>query len=131
MNKYGFVEKHIVTSSYDGDRFMNGFWEYPKHNSLGENLGVEVHCCYNTQKDKKSLPMLWYKGGRTTKPIYNYLSIETEVTQPNGECFRKYEFVKKSADGKRWEIDFDWLLEQSSENLEKLIKELLRRFLNA
>ena len=45
-----------------------------------------------------------------------------------GSCYGRYGFTKTSEDGLRPVIDFDWIFEATAENLEKLVKEMLRRF---
>ena len=124
MSKYGFVAENIVTN---GEKFQIGYWSYPTLNKKEERLVVDVNCCYN-EKSPHCLPVLWYKIGWTDRLILNYWSIGTYVYDKNGECYRRYDFSKPSMDGKRREIDFDWIFEATTENLEKLIIELLRRF---
>lgn len=124
MSKFDFTNERITTT---GDTFQIGYWDYAKKNKKGERLTISINCCYN-EKSEHCLPMLWYRAGYTDRLILNYLSLDTYVYLPNGECCRRYDFTKESEDGKRLTIDFDWVLEQSEENLEKMVKEILRRF---
>ena len=127
MEKFGFVNGRVTTT---GETFQIGYWEYPTRNKKGERLVIEVNCCYNT-KTKRSLPVLWFKNGWTDKLILNYWSVRHYVYDKDGNCYGKYDFVKLSEDGKSRVIDFDWIFEATTENLEKLVKESLRRFTNA
>ena len=102
------------------------FYEFLEKNKKGEKIVVEVTECYsNCEKD--SLPFLWKKHGFTNKLYYSYYSIDTFVTDKNGDCRMKYNpTVKLSDDKKRYVINFDWELEVSDENLEKILAEIKR-----
>ena len=124
MSKYGFKEENIVTT---GETFQIGYWKYPSKNKKGESITLEVDYCHNV-KSPRCLPVLWHKAGYTDRLILNYWSIGTYVRDAEGSCWRKYDFTKLSEDGKRRVIDFDWILEPTVENLEKMVTEVLRRF---
>jgi hypothetical protein len=124
MSKFGFVNEHVTTT---GETFQIGYWEYPKQNKKGESLTVEVNSCYN-EKSPRCLPVLWYKNGWTDRLILNYWSVRSYVHDPDGNCYGRYDFTKLSDDGKSRVIDFDWILENTIENLEKMVAEMLRRF---
>lgn len=124
MSKFGFVNGRVTTT---GETYQIGYWDYPKKNKKDERLVLEVNCCYN-DKSPHSLPVLWYKNGWTDRLILDYWSVRPYVYDKDGNCFGKYDFVKPSEDGKRHVIDFDWIFEATTENLEKLVKEMLRRF---
>ena len=124
MEKFGFVNGRVTTT---GETYQIGYWEYPERNKKGERLVIEVNSCYNV-KSPNCLPVLWYKNGWTDRLILNYWSIRHYVYDKDGNCFGKYDFVKKSWDGRRYVIDFDWVMENTIENLEKIIAESVRRF---
>lgn len=124
MSKFGFVNERITTT---GETFQIGYWDYPKLNKKGESLTVEVNSCYN-EKSPRCLPVLWHKNGWTDRLILNYWSVRSYVHDQDGNCYGRYDFIKLSDDGKRRVIDFDWILENTTENLEKMIAEMLRRF---
>ena len=124
MSKYGFVNGRVTTT---GETFQIGYWEYPKRNKEDERLVIEVCSCYN-EKSPNCLPVLWYKNGWTKELILNYWSVRHYVYDKDGNCYGKYDFTKTSDDGLRQVIDFDWIFENTIENLEKLINESLRRF---
>ena len=102
------------------------FYEFLEKNKKGEKIVVEVTECYsNCEKD--SLPFLWKEHGFTKKLYKSYLCADVYVTDEEGNCYRKYNpTVKPSDDGKRYVINFDWMLEVSDENIEKILKEVNR-----
>ena len=55
------------------------------------------------------------------KPIYNYLSVSTFVTDEDGNCYGKY---NPTING--FKINFDWLLEATIANEKKLLNEVYR-----
>lgn len=124
MERYGFINGRVTTT---GETFQIGYWDYPAQNKHGERLVIEVNCCYNDETPH-SLPVLWYKNGWTDKLILNFWSVNSYVYDKEGNCFGKYDFTKTSEDGRRRVIDFDWLLDATIENLEKMVAEMLRRF---
>lgn len=126
MSDYGFVNGRVTTT---GETFQIGYWEYPELNGKGERLVLEVNACYNVESPH-SLPVLWFKNGWTDRLILDYWSVRPFVYDKDGNCYSGYDFTKTSEDGQRRVIDFDWILEVTAENLEKMVKEILRRFNN-
>lgn len=124
MEKYGFINERVTTT---GETFQIGYWDYPTLNKKGERLVLEVDFCYN-EESPHCLPVLWYKNGWTERLILNYWNVRPYVYDKDGGCYGRYDFTKPSDDGLRRVIDFDWLFEATTENLEKLVKEMLRRF---
>lgn len=124
MSKYGFINERVTTT---GETFQIGYWDYPTLNKKGERLVLEVDCCYN-EESPHCLPVLWYKNGWTERLILNYWNVRPYVYDKDGGSYGRYDFTKPSDDGLRRVIDFDWLFEATTENLEKLVKEMLRRF---
>lgn len=124
MLQFGFINERVTTT---GDMFQIGYFEYPKENKKGEKIVVEVNCCYN-ENTPHSLPVIWFKNGWTKKLILNYIDVRSYVYDKDGNCSGMYDFVKLSEDGKRRVIDFDWVLEQTTDNLEKMVREMLRKF---
>ena len=105
----------------------NGF---DKYNEKGEKLCIEIGCCVDAG-GKNSLPALWYKKGYTKELIREWWSVQTYVTNKKGECYRAYDpTIRKSWDGKRFEVNFDWHLKATPENFRKLLEEILRLFLH-
>ena len=95
--------------------------KYEFYNKKGEHVVIEVSKTTTDPKDKKSSPNLWVKAGYLKKPIYNYLSVSTFVTDEDGNCYGKY---NPTING--FKINFDWLLEATIANEKKLLNEVYR-----
>ena len=102
------------------------FYEFKDKNKKGEKIVVEITKVF-PELTKGSLPMLWKEHGFTKKLYTSYLCADVYVTNEEGNCYGKYNpTVKPSKDGKRYVINFDWMLEVSDENIEKILKEVNR-----
>lgn len=100
-------------------------------NQKKETLIIEIVGCSNPG-GKNSLPYLWYKAGYTNKVLNTYLSIHTYCRDSEGNCCGRYNpQIKRSDDGKRNVINFNWVFENTEENKQKLINEVLRLFESA
>lgn len=100
-------------------------------NGKDESLMIELSECTNPG-GKNSLPYLWYKAGYTDKILDTYLSVDTSCTDSEGNCYHRYNpQTKRSNDGKRNVINFDWMFENTEENKQKLINECIRLFESA
>lgn len=100
-------------------------------NGKDESLMIELSECTNPG-GKNSLPYLWHKAGYTDKILDTYLCIHTYCTDSEGGCFGRYNpQEKRSDDGKRNVINFDWMFENTEENKQKLINEVIRLFESA
>lgn len=106
------------------------FYTFEDRNKNGEQLIVELTNCYPDNTSKYSLPNLWKEHGYTTKIFDNYICVSTYATDNKGYCRGYYNPQEKpTADGKRRAINFDWMLEVTKENTEKILKEIYRRFI--
>lgn len=100
------------------------FYEFINKNKKGEKIVVEITKCYPEITDG-SLPVLWKKHGFTRKLYTSYLSVDVFVTDKDGNCWGKYNpTIKLSDDKKRHVINFNWLLNVSDENIEKILKKI-------
>ena len=100
-------------------------------NQKAETLTIELVECENPG-GKKSLPYLWHKAGYTDKFLDTYLCIHTYCTDSEGNCYGRYNpQTKRSDDGKRNVLNFDWMYENTEENKQKLINETIRLFESA
>lgn len=98
----------------------SSIFTFVKPNNKGEKMEVEIVHCEGS--GKKSLPYLWYKNGFTDRVINKYLTCHC-YAEKDGRVYRKYNpFADKT------EINFVWLLEDTEENVQKLIDEVARRF---
>lgn len=96
---------------------------FNKPNSKGETLYVEIQRCEG--HGPRSLPHLWFKNGFTDKEINKYLICSNEVFNKAGEFYRRGYNPQSS---ENHQINFEWLLEDTDENVQKLIDEVARRF---
>lgn len=96
-------------------------------NKLNERLVIDLE--YINCKDEQ-LPKLWKKHGYTDKLYTNYIHIDSYIIEPDGTEKVKYNpTIKLSDDKKRYVINFDWMLEISKENEEKLINKIYNDFI--
>ena len=100
-------------------------------NKKEETLTIELVECTNPG-GKDSLPYLWHKAGYTDKILDTYLCIHTYCRDSEGNCCGQYNpQTKKSDDGKRNVINFEWMFENTEENKQRLINEAIRLFESA
>lgn len=103
------------------------FYNFAEPNAKGERLVIEIS--KNKDNDSKnSIPKLWHKNGYTDKVLGEYWSIQTYVRDTEGNCFGRYNPQHKI---NKCEINFDWMLEATDQNLQKLIDEVYRLFYTA
>ena len=103
------------------------FYEFIETNKKGEKIVIEFSLCEDDPEYKNSLPKLWYKNGYIDRVLSTYWAIQTYVTDTEGACWGRYNpHVKRSEDGKRSVINFDWMLEATEENKQKVIDEVYR-----
>lgn len=122
--------EYEVDKKTPGGTWINVIGKNAKQETMIINI---VHChCENAAKDQNSLPYLWHKHGWTDKVMENYISCETYVRDSEGYCWGLYNpQTKRSEDGKRYVINFEWLLDDTEENERKIIEECIRLFESA
>ena len=97
-------------------------------NAKGETLIIELHRRINP-KGKNALPELWKKHGFIDRVLETYICVHTYATDTEGNCYGRYNpQTKLSEDGKRNVINFEWMFEDTEENEQKLVDEVLRLF---
>lgn len=97
-------------------------------NAKGEKIQLELVRCENSG-GSNSLPALWKKAGHIDRVLETWWSIDVYATEDEGEgaCWGLYNPQEKEAeDRKRHVINFDWMLEATEENRQKLIEEVER-----
>lgn len=100
---------------------------FQEKNQKGETIMIELVKSTSPKEKSQSMAYLWKKNGLTDQVLETWWSIRTYVTTENGECLGKYnpqEFFDKRK--KRLSINFDWMLEATEENKDKLIAEIER-----
>lgn len=101
------------------------YLEFNRLNSKGEKMNLVL--VHNQRYGKNSLPYLWYKSGYTGKELNNYIIVQTEVVQPNGDCRILYNPQIYSRGG-RFLINFKWLFEDTEKNRQRLIDKVASLF---
>ena len=97
------------------------WFTFADRNALGEEIVVEFRKNENTH-GKHSLPAMWKRKGFIDKEPETWWGVQTYVTDRQGRCSGKYNPTTK--DGK---LNFEWLLEATEENRQKIIDEIYRR----
>ena len=113
------TEQRTATSTY---------CHFTEQNKRGERLSVEITECRPDNRSKSSLPNLWQKHGYTKKRLESYFSMMTYATDAEGVCRGRYNPQIKLGENK---INFDWMLEVTEQNRERLLRECYNRFINA
>lgn len=104
---------------------------------------VQIDICDSGERsDKKTLMNLWVKHGWLPEWMPTYLCASTTYVNDDGQGIGIYDPTVKMEyydprssdyrdhpDGRRV-IDFDWTLEATPENIERLLKEAERLYLN-
>lgn len=107
----------------------DGTWYTAKEtNNLGEKLIIQVSSTHS--EGRNSFAELWYKFGFTNKKMHDYLSVHTYVEDTEGSCCGCYNVCVKFEDGRNV-LDFDWLLEPTEDNTNKIINAIYDKFINA
>jgi len=116
MNYLKFVTK--VEEMAEGKRYFY---------HVGDNFIIEVIKCDHDLTRKNDLMNLWKKAGFISKKLDTHISIHTYFTDCNNNCYGWYNITeKRSEDGKRNVVDFDYLYEWNEENINKLVAECIR-----
>lgn len=128
MTKYIEKQDSIVKTRRD--------YNFVKPNRKGEILQVVINDSYDNSSSH-SLPKLWRDAGKTKKRLKSYLTVQTYATDKTGLCQQKYNpTIKKETikdnDGNiiisHFVINFDWLLEATDTNRQKIMDEITRLF---
>lgn len=109
------------------------FYSFEDVNEKKEKLVIElIKIVVDNPNDKKCLPYLWKKHGYIDRVLPHYWSISTYVHDTENNCYGIYNpQSKRSDDGKRNVINFDWIFEATEENKQKLLEEVYNRFMAA
>ena len=107
------------------------FIEFNTKNQKCETLTIELTKCFDNESNN-SLPKLWFKNGYTDRILKSYWSVNTYVKDSEGRSWGRYNIQNKlSEDGKRSEINFDWMFEATEENKYKILNEIYKLFSSA
>ena len=98
------------------------FYHFNDRNSKCEIIDVEFTKVENDNNE--NLINLWYKKGFIKEKLENYLHVEVYVYDEKGNCCRKYNPLILPHGTK---INFDWILEATKENKERILNEIIKR----
>lgn len=107
-------------------------------NERGETALIDIHTCEMDFSHTYGLGYMWKRDGRIDGSFSTWWHIDTYVYDTKGNCFGAYnpqEMTYLSKPDKtghqqmRPVIDFNWLLEATEENLERILNEIYRRFM--
>ena len=130
------MTNYKILRSYNEGK--GNLYRFTEQNKNGETIEFSIERCgdWNKPKDKKSLPYLWEKMGYIDRVLPNYWRVSTYATDKKGNCYGVYNpqeknLIRKDRDGKtienRMVIDFDFMLEATEENKQKIISEIEKR----
>lgn len=107
------------------------FWlEFNEKNKKGETLTIELLSCEDIADYQKSLPKLWFKNGYIDRVLETYWCVNTYVKDSEGRSYGRYNPQTKIED-RRSVINFDWMMEATEENKQKLIDAVYEKFSEA
>lgn len=113
------MRKEYTVEQMAGKRW---FYTFTEPNAKGEKIVVELCKCTNPGGNN-ALPVLWKKHSFIDRVLETYWSIQTYVTDTEGQSFMRYN--PQVIPGK-YKINFDWMFEATEENKDRLIDEVYR-----
>lgn len=121
----------MIRYTIEKKRGLTTWIKVTEKNAKNETLTIQLSECTNPG-GKNSLPYLWYKSGFMNRVLDTYLSVDTYCRDSEGNCYGRYNpQTKLSDDKKRLVINFNWMFENTEENKQKLINEVIRLFESA
>lgn len=102
-------------------------WGRVTFKSLDGRFEIVVSKCEHDLKSKSDLMNLWKKHGFISKTMSTHICVDTYFTDDNNNCYGYYNIThKRSDDGKRDVINFDYLREWNENNIDALAAECIR-----
>lgn len=100
---------------------------YTTRYHVGDNFIIDITKCEHELKHPKDLMNLWKGAGYIEEVHPTHIAVDTFFTDASGNCWGWYNpFIKKSEDGKRRVINFDYMREYTEENVAELVAECIR-----
>ena len=125
--QYTEERKNCIAESY-----LITFNEKNKRNEL---IQVEMNK-HEVTDSKYELMYLWVKNGYLQSPLESYWNVKVYATDDKDNCREKYNPCIKREIGRdakgnitlnHFVVNFDWLLEATEENKQKILREINRR----
>lgn len=98
-------------------------YRFEEKNEKGEEILVELISC-TRDPGSLSLPILWKRQGLIDRALDSWVDVNVYVTSADGTCRGAYN-PQESGIGHK--INFDWMLEDTPENRDRIIAEICRR----
>lgn len=107
-------------------KYIKGFELIEFENVKGENVVVELRTATATDS-KNDVMRLWVKAGKVEKFIKNRIVVDTYVTDKFGYCHRHYDpTIEIAPGGGRLNVKHSWILEDTEENRQTILDEIIR-----
>lgn len=97
------------------------FYTFTEPNLKGEVVQFYICKVEFNVKNKNSLPHIWYKAGMTDKILPSYWAIQVYVTNKDNLCYGRY---NPTINRDECKLNFEWVLEATEENKQKLIDKI-------
>lgn len=104
-------------------RGLRMWYEFEDKNAKGGGNNGES-CKLHSDPGARSLPMLWKAAGLIDRVLDTWVGVNVYVTSEDGTCRGDYN-PQESGIGHK--INFDWMLEDTPENRDRIIAEICRR----
>lgn len=104
-------------------RGLRIWYRFEEKNEKGEEILVELISC-TRDPGSQSLPILWKKKGLIDRVLDSWVGVNVYVTSEDGTCRGAY---NPQESGIWHKINFDWMLEDTPENRDRIIAEICRR----
>lgn len=98
-------------------------YSFEEKNAKGEQILVELISC-TRDPGSRSLPIFWKKQGRIDRVLDTWVGVNVYVTSEDGTCRGAYNHQESGIGHK---INFDWMLEDTPENRDRIIAEICRK----
>ena len=98
-------------------------YEFEDKNAKGEQIIIELVSC-TRYPGSRSLPIVWKKKGLIDRVLDTWVGVNVYVTTEDGTCRGTY---NPQESGIRHKINFDWMLEDTPENRDRILAEICRR----
>ena len=104
------------------------FYHFNDRNSKRERIEIEFTKVEND--NNRHLINLWYKKGFIKEQLESYWQVTVYAYDKEGNCYGKYNpqiLPYETRITKINRINFDWILEATKENKERILKEIIKR----
>lgn len=115
------LDGHKYTIEKMNQKGTREFYYFNDRNSKGERIEIEFVKIEND--NNRHLINLWYEKGFIKENLENYWQVAVYVYDKEGNCYGKYN-PQILPHGTK--INFDWILEATKENKERILNEIIK-----